>query len=221
MKRPRDLPSARSAALCAVLLAGGLLGACSPAAPPSPLEAWSKAPPEVRALLWPEPRPLPAFALRTQHGEAFGPQDFRGQWNFVFFGFLQCPDVCPTTLSALRAFRRAELAQDPEAARHRFVFVSVDPGHDSAEAIGAYLGFFDPDFIGLHGPQDALTPLLQGLSIMAVPVESPGGGRSIDHTSSVIVIDPSGHAVGALPPPHEPQAMQARFARLRAYLEAR
>lgn len=186
--------------------------------PPSPLQAWSQAPPELRALLWPEPREIEAFALSDQHGRPFTQADFRGQWSFVFFGFLQCPDVCPTTLSALRELRQAQRAQDPDAGSHRVVFVSVDPAHDRPETIASYLGFFDPDFIGLSGAAQALQPLTRSLAIKAVEVVAESGSRSIDHTSSVILIAPDGRAVGALPPPHNPQRMQADFARLRQYL---
>ena len=195
-----------------------LLGGCSHEdASTSPLQAWSEAPAQLRALLWPEPRPLGQFALETQHGAAFGPKQFDGQWSFLFFGF---PDVCPTTLSAMRELRRSLIEADPKAASYRFVFVSVDPEVDSAEAMTGYLSHFDPDFIGLRGESAALKPLLDALAVMAVPVTDENTGvRSFDHTSSVMLINPQGQAVGALPPPHNPQRMLEGFLNLRAYLD--
>lgn len=179
---------------------------------------WANAPPEVRAVLWPEPREPGDFNLQTQHGERFGPEQLRGQWSFMFFGYLQCPDVCPTTLSALRDLRRTLLERDPEAGRYRFIFVSVDPEFDRPEGMGPYLDYFDPAFIGLSGPAEALQPLTSSLAVMHSEHVDDNGRRSIDHTSSVMVFDPDGHAVGALPPPHHPQSMLARFEALRRHL---
>lgn len=207
--------------LAGLLLGSVLLTGCWPDRQPvTALQAWSQAPAEIKFLLWPEPHTPAEFQLHTQHGERFTRQDFLGQWNFVFFGFLSCPDVCPTTLTVLSELRGALLADDAQAAGHRFIFVSVDPDNDTPENIASYLDFFDPDFIGLHGDAQALQPLLTSLSVMAIEVvNEKTSARSIDHTSSVILIDPQGRAVGALPPPHDPAQMQKRFAQLRAYLE--
>jgi protein SCO1 len=181
--------------------------------------SWAAAPPEVRALLWPEPQPFGAFSLQTQHGAAVGPELFRGQWGFLFFGYLQCPDVCPTTLHALREFRRLQIAADPAAAAHRVVFATVDPDVDTLEHLAEYLEYFDPQFIGLGGSAEGLQALAAPLAVKYVAFADDKGRRSIDHTSSVMVIDPRGRVVGALPPPHQPQMMFERFERLRRYLE--
>lgn len=180
---------------------------------------WSQAPPEVRALLWPEPQSLPAFRLTTQHGLDFGPESLHGQWGFVFFGYLHCPDVCPLTLHALREFRRALIERDRNAAGYRFVFVSIDPDRDSAQDMVSYLDYFDPAFIGLTGPPEALEPLTRALAVKVVAFENDGGVASIDHTSSVMVIDPQGRVVGALSPPHEPGRLLESFESLRRYLQ--
>jgi protein SCO1 len=183
-----------------------------------PGSAWASAPPEVRAVLWPEPRPVAPFSLMTQHGETFGADDLRGQWSFLFFGYLQCPDVCPMTLSAMRDMRATMIAGDARAAAHRFVFVSVDPKLDRAESMRPYLGFYDTDFVGLLGDADALAPLTASLAVMHIEHRDEDGIRSIDHTSSVMVIDPDGRAVAALPPPHHPEIMLARFEQIRRHL---
>jgi protein SCO1 len=204
----------------AVFVAGGalLLGISMGQRAGTPGSTWSSAPPEVRAVLWPEPLPLADFRLHTQHGAAFGPADLRGQWSFMFFGYLQCPDVCPMTLSAMRDMRSMMLARDAGAAGHRFLFVSVDSTFDRAEAMAPYLAFYDPEFIGLLGPAEALAPLTSSLAVMHIEHRDDDGVRSIDHTSSVMVLDPDGRAVAALPPPHHPELMLARFEQIRAHL---
>lgn len=211
--RPRWIAPLALATAGAALLAGLMFGRQSATGD------WASAPPEVRAVMWPEPRPVGEFMLQAQHGQPFGPDQLRGQWNFMFFGYLQCPDVCPMTLTAMRDLRKALIARDPDASRHRFIFVSVDPEFDRPESIGPYLRFFDPDFVGLSGTADALAPLTSSLAVMHVEYRPDNGSRSIDHTSSVMVIDPEGRAVAALPPPHHPQIMMDRFDRLRQHLQ--
>lgn len=184
---------------------------------PAPAAAdWQNAPPELRALLWPEPRPLGDFVLSDQHGRPVSARDLEGGWSLLFFGYLQCPDVCPTTLTALRALRQLRPA---DAAPWRVVFVSVDPGNDSPAQIGPYLAHFDPEFVGLSGDADQLRALAGSLAVKYVEFIAEDGRRSIDHTSSVMLIDPSGRAVGALPPPHQPERMLARAEQVRAYLQ--
>lgn len=178
---------------------------------------WADAPADVRASLWPAAVALDGFVLEDQLGRPFTPERLRGGWTLVFFGYLQCPDVCPTTLSALRDMRRLQQRQHPGAEAPRVLFVSLDPEFDTRDGMASYLAHFDPAFTGARGSLEALQPLTAALHIMRIEREE-GGLRSIDHTSSVIVIDPQGRAVGALPPPHEPAGLLARFESLRRYL---
>lgn len=60
----------------------------------------------LEAILWPAPQPIADFELTTRHGEPFGPESFAGRWSLVFFGYLDCPDVCPMSLGAMRAMQR-------------------------------------------------------------------------------------------------------------------
>lgn len=179
---------------------------------------WGQAPPAVRAILWPEMKPVEPFELRTQDGEPFGPEQLKGQWNFIFFGFLQCPDVCPTSLQAIREMRSAMVSRNPDAAQHQFIFVTVDPEHDSPEQLGEYLAFYEPAMVGLHGPQEQLRRLAKPMSVRFFERVDEDGRRSIDHTSSLMVVDPRGRIVAALPPPLQPERMLAQFTRLRDYL---
>lgn len=194
------------------------------------LWAWVQAPsrvadagsasPELQAVLWPVARPVAPFRMRTHRGEPFDESSFKGQWNFVFFGFLQCPDVCPTTLQALRGFRRGLLEIDPAAARHRFVFVTVDPENDTAERIGPYLEYFDPEFIGLVDGGGELAKLAGSLAAHYAKRQDENGNTSFEHTAAVMVVDPTGRVVGALPSPHDPAMMKRRFLALQQHVEA-
>jgi protein SCO1 len=142
-----------------------------------------------------------------------------GFYILLFFGYLECPDVCPTTLYAMREMRAALVAgQSGNAEEYRFVFVSVDPERDTSARIRPYLAHFDPEFVGLSGDAAELERLARSMAIKYVEfVEEDTGVRTIDHTSSVLVIDPLGRVTAALPPPHRPELMRAQMEQLRRY----
>lgn len=199
--------------MAATLAAGMLVGRTPPAG-----TGWGSAHPDVRAVMWPEPLPLADVTLTTQHGETFAADDFEGQWSLVFFGYLQCPDVCPTSLSAMREMRQllTERSRDED---ERYFFVSVDPANDAPADMVDYLAGFDPNFIGLHGSQAEIRRLADSMAVKFEPFVDDSGYASIDHTSSVMLIDPRGRMVGALPPPLVPEQMVQRYLGLRNYLE--
>ena len=107
----------------------------------------------------------------------------------MFFGFTQCPDVCPTTMQNLKTTR--ELLADDEiyAEQGQIVFVSVDPDRDTAEIITSYLNYFDKQFVGITGPEDKLTELTKPLGILFAKIDS-GDSYTMDHSASILLIDP-------------------------------
>lgn len=201
--------------LTAVTMTTGLLVGRTP---PAGGTGWGSAEPEVRAVLWPEPQPLAEVTLETQHGETFTRADLEGRWSLMFFGYLQCPDVCPTSLSAMRAMRRL-LAEYDAGQELDYYFVSVDPANDQPADMIDYLAGFDPSFTGLHGPEPEIRRLANSMAVKFESFISDSGYASIDHTSSAMVIDPAGRMVGALPPPLVPEQMVRRYLDLKAHVE--
>jgi len=201
--------------LTAVTLTTGLLVGRTP---PTGGTGWGSAEPEVRAVMWPEPQLLADVTLKTQHGGTFTRADLEGQWSLMFFGYLQCPDVCPTSLSAMRAMRQL-LAEHDGGNDLDYYFVSVDPANDRPADMVDYLAGFDPSFTGLHGPEPEIRRLAESMAVKFEPFVSDSGYGSIDHTSSVMMIDPTGRMVGALPPPLVPQQMVRRYLGLREQME--
>lgn len=202
----------------------GIMTAASVAAvlmsrPAGPSGEWARAPSAVQAVMWPEPRPLAEFELTTGDGRPFSRESLLGQWNFLFFGYTGCPDVCPTSLYAMRELRQRLLDEESSAENYRFIFVSVDTENDRPEDIGPYLDWYDPEFVGLTGRSEELARLAQSMAVKYAVVQDEQGARSIDHTSSVLIVDPQARMVGALPPPLRPSSMKAQFGALRGYLE--
>lgn len=151
------------------------------------------------------PRPIEAFTLASAGGGPFSNADLLGHWTVVFAGFTFCPDVCPTTLTELKAVN-AKLGD--AAGRVRFLFLSVDPERDTPAKIASYLKFFSPDFLGATGEPAALDQL--GANLGYVYTKVPGaapGSYTIDHSTALILINPQGQVAGYFTPPFKPEAM--------------
>jgi len=179
------------------------------------------APPETeRATVLPEPRSLPPLALIDQHGRALPAGFFASHWTLVFFGFTQCPDICPTTLATL-AQVRAQLADLPEVARPRVLLVSVDPERDPPERLAAYVRFFDPSFLGATGSAEATAAAAAAFGVPYARVEMPEGGYTMDHGSGLFLVGPGGGLVAYLSAPHEAAIIARDFRRILEWTEAR
>lgn len=179
---------------------------------------WASATPEVQAILWPGARDVADFSLLDQRGQTFGKNNLQGRWSLLYFGYLQCPDICPTTLQSLSGLRKLLTEAGQQADIPQMVFVSVDPGNDTTERIASYLGYFDKELIGLSGDPDQLERLAQSLGIIYAEHIEPNGVRSMEHTTSVIVIDPKGRGVAALAGAHQPRVLLQQLDALRAFL---
>jgi protein SCO1/2 len=137
------------------------------------------------------PRPAAPIELTDQHGRPFSLKEQAGNLVVLYFGYTSCPDACPTTLSDWMALKEA-LGQD--AARVRFVMVTVDPERDTPERLAQYLAFFDPAFIGLTGTPEQTQAIAQAYGIVAVKrqFDESAMGYLVDHTTSTFVVDTKG-----------------------------
>lgn len=140
------------------------------------------------------------FRLLDPDGKERTLADFRGKAVAVFFGYIQCPDVCPTALSRAVEVKRL-LGKDAE--RLQVVFITVDPERDTPEVLKAYTAAFDPSFLGLSGTQQRTADTAKEFGAIYRKVPT-GSSYSMDHTASTYVYDPQGrlrlrlaHALGA------------------------
>jgi len=116
--------------------------------------------------------------------------EFKGKLVVVFFGFTQCPDVCPTTMLELAEVKKA-LGADGDKVQG--VFVSIDPERDTPEVLKAYVANFSPDFIALHGSLDETKAIAKRFKVFYAKV--PGkteGSYTMDHTAGSYVFDTQG-----------------------------
>lgn len=131
------------------------------------------------------------FTLTDQNRQPFTLSDRRGEVVLIFFGFTYCPDVCPLTLSN---WKRIEEALANDAARVRFVYISVDPERDTPEKMREHLAIFSPNFIGLSGTLEELLPVYSAFGVYREKeqVSESAAGYIINHTARMFLLDRSG-----------------------------
>ena len=163
-------------------------------------------------------REVPAFSLVGGDGEPIDQGFLEGRWTLAFFGFTHCPDVCPITLQVMKGVV-AELESrgiDPM----QVAFVSVDPERDTPERMGEYVAFFDEDFVGVTGEMGDVHALTSALGIVAsfTANENDPESYTVDHTASMLLIDPSLRVRAKFNPPHEVESIVADYVALTAAL---
>lgn len=154
-----------------------LLGACSP---PAKFNAT-----ELTGIDWGKD-----FALFDHHGKPRRLADFKGRAVVMFFGYTQCPDVCPTTMGGMR---ESMALLGPDAERVQVLFVSIDPERDTPQLLAQYVPAFHPSFLGLYGDAAATAAVAKEFKIFyhKQPGSSPTS-YAMDHTAGSYVFDPSG-----------------------------
>ncbi len=128
--------------------------------------------------------------LSDQMGQPRTLGDFKGKVVVVFFGYTQCPDVCPTTLAELAQVKKS-LGADGE--RVQGVFVTIDPERDTAELLKAYVSNFDPSFVALRGTPDQTAAVAKEFKVFfaKVPGKTPDS-YTMDHTAASFLLDTQG-----------------------------
>jgi protein SCO1/2 len=142
------------------------------------------------------------FELRDQNGQVRTLQDFAGKAVVVFFGFTQCPDVCPT---ALQEMAQAKQLLGADGAKLQSIFITVDPERDTPELLKAYVANFGPDFVALRPTAEQLPKVTKDFKIYYKKVEGKTPtSYTMDHSAGSFTFDPKGrirlynrHASGA------------------------
>ncbi len=152
---------------------------------------------------------MPDFTLIDHQGRPFTPGNLRGAWSLLFFGYTNCPDVCPTTLTTLAAMQKG-LRAAGFVPLPQVVFISVDAARDTPAQLARYVPYFDPGFIGVTAATQA--ELEAFTSAMHVPVaieRAPDGGYSVDHSAAIFVVAPDDRLAALLSGPFTAQNLAA------------
>ena len=168
--------------------------------------------PDQVMTLFPDPKPLTAFALTDHENRVFDLSRLKGKWSFLFFGFTHCPDVCPTTLAVL-ARARDNIAKHTVGAEDvQFVFISVDPNRDTASRLRQYVDYFDATFVGVTGDNAQIGNLAAQLGAAYQVAIKPGlENYPVYHSAAVFLLDPRVRYHAVFTPPHDAEAISRRF----------
>lgn len=130
------------------------------------------------------------FQLPDADGRMRSIQDFRGKAVVVFFGYMRCPDVCPTTLTEIA---EAKKLLGPDGSRVQGVFITVDPERDKPELLKAYMANFGPDFVALRGTPEQIAAVAKDFKVFYKKVEGKTpDSYTMDHSAASYVYDPKG-----------------------------
>ncbi|MFZ2648496.1 MAG: SCO family protein [Burkholderiaceae bacterium] len=130
------------------------------------------------------------LSLTDQYGKLRNLEEFKGKVSVVFFGYTQCPDVCPATMAELAQIKKA-LGKDGE--RLQGIFVTVDPKRDTQEILQRYMANFDPSFLALRGTPEQIKAAAQEFKVFfAIAAGKTETSYTVDHTAGSFVFDASG-----------------------------
>lgn len=147
-------------------------------------------------------RPLPEFQLVRQDGAVVGRDDFRDRWTLVFFGFTHCPELCPATLAMLSGLREALEQTLPAGQLPGIALFSADPERDTAPVLDAYLAGFGAGFRGYTGAPWAMREFASALGVPYQKTPMMGDDYMVDHSVSILLINPQAEVVALFQPPH-------------------
>jgi len=158
------------------------------------------------------------FSLPDLDGKTVTNQSFPGKVTAVFFGFLYCPDACPTHLTKMQDLKKR---LGPDGDKLQVVFVTVDPERDKPEPLKKFLASFDPSFVGLRGSREQTDAISKDFRVYAKKVETSASKKdplayTIDHTTFTYVYDTKGEL--RLVVPHD-LAMESLEADIRTLLK--
>jgi len=154
-------------------------------------------------------RPLADFDLEASDGGRITRARLQGRPSVLFFGFLNCPDVCPTAMARLAEVDKL-LADFPESKRPQYVFITVDPKRDTAAATGEYARHFSPRILGARLDEPELESFARQMSVVYVAEPEVDGVYNVDHSAHFVVLDKDVRIVGIIrPEKQQPMAMAA------------
>jgi len=151
---------------------------------------------------YPEPRDVGDFALIDVAGGEFDAQSLRGRWSFMFFGFANCPDICPVTMTVLGDAERLLIDSGDEP--FRGIMVTVDPERDTASLLGEDVGAFSANFIGVTGSVPDIYAFAKSFHVgFSKSLQDSELGYVMNHSGHIVVVDPLGRHYGNISSPFE------------------
>ena len=144
------------------------------------------------------PMELDNFELIDQNNQTFNSESLRGNWTILFFGYTNCPDVCPTTIYKLAEVKN-DVNQNLPSKNFNTVLVTLDPDRDTPERLDEYIGYFDESMLGVTGTYKNIQSFSSNLSVYYQRINKDGG-YDFNHTASIFVFNQDGSLFATMSP---------------------
>ena len=173
---------------------------------PSLLE---KKPSLITGKILVRPMEIDNFELTDQNNEVFNKKSLEGGWTVLFFGYTNCPDVCPTTIYKLAEIKNG-IKEDLPSANFNTVLVTLDPDRDSSERLDEYICYFDETMLGITGTYENIQSFTSSLSVFYQRINKEEG-YDFNHTASIFVFDKDGSLFATMSPANTVEEIESDF----------
>ena len=173
---------------------------------PSLLE---KKPSLITGKILVKPMEIDNFELIDQNNKVFNKKSLEGGWTVLFFGYTNCPDVCPTTIYKLAEIKNG-IKEDLPSANFNTVLVTLDPDRDSTERLHEYIGYFDETMLGVTGKYENIQSFTSSLSVFYQRINKEEG-YDFNHTASIFVFDKGGSLFATMSPANTVGELESDF----------
>lgn len=147
-------------------------------------------------------KPMQKFSLLDHNGNEFTKASLADKHSILFFGFINCPDICPGTLQFLKTVKK-KLVDANAWDKFQVVFVSVDPARDTVDNMAQYVPYFDAEFIGLTGSVESIAAFSKSLAMpYALGEKDENGHYNVDHSASLLLTNAQGNVKAIITQPH-------------------
>ena len=144
------------------------------------------------------PMELDNFELIDQNNQTFNSESLKGNWTILFFGYTNCPDLCPTTIYKLAEVKN-DVNQNLPSKNFNTVLVTLDPDRDTPERLDEYIGYFDESMLGVTGTYKNIQSFSSNLSVFYQRINKDGG-YDFNHTASIFVFNQDGSLFATMSP---------------------
>lgn len=159
--------------------------------------------------LFPQGKSFSGIELITDEGKKWRAENFKGNHSVLFFGYSNCPDICPTTLLDMQKITKA--LETANAQKPDVFFISVDPDRDTPKVLHEYINYFNPEFTALTGDEANILSIASqlGVAYRVADHEKDQLVYDVDHASALFVLNPEGERIGIFPAPHDVEKITA------------
>ena len=159
-------------------------------------------------------RVVDTFSLVDHKGQPFTKASLQGKHSILFFGFINCPDICPGTLQFLTSVKK-KIIEAQQWEKFQVIFVSVDPARDTVENLAQYMPYFDQEFIGVTGTVESIDAFAKSVSMpYSLGEKDENGHYNVDHSASFLVMNEQGDIKALISQPQTLTAMSEDLLRI-------